>query len=79
MSTLVSGLVAPLATALFGNIFGKKEQPKPATPQPVAQVRPNQTAANALLQRKGSKTNQKTGMGGAEAASPPAGKTKLGS
>lgn len=78
MSTLVSGLVAPLATALFGNLFGKKA-PKPATPPPVAQVRPNQTAANALLQRKGSKTNQKTGMGGAEAASPPAGKNKLGS
>lgn len=72
------GLLGTLISPLFSVLFGKQEAPKPQVQQPVAQVRPNQDAANALLLRRGSKANQKTGMGGAEAASPPAGKTKLG-
>ena len=74
MGALVGGLVAPL----IGSIFSKKPKPQPQpVPQPVAQVRPNVGVADALARRRGSRANQKTGSGGAEASS--SGKTTLGS
>jgi hypothetical protein len=74
MGSLVGAFVSPLLSLAFG----KKPKPAPQpVPQPVAQVRPNGGVADALARRRGSRANQKTGSGGAEAGG--GGKTTLGS
>lgn len=72
---LLTALVSPVVSLLGGNLFGSK--PKSQAPQPVAQMRPPSSAAEALQLRRGSRANSKTGAGGAEAGGD-GGKTKLG-
>lgn len=74
--SLVGGLVAGLVGAVAGKALAPKPQVQPAAmvPRPV-QVRTNSAASDALLSRKGSRANQRTGPRGAEA---PGGKSKLG-
>lgn len=66
-------LISPVL-ALTG-LFKSKPKPQPA-PLPPVQIRSNSAAADVLANRRGSRANQRTGPGGAEAAS--GGKTKLG-
>ncbi len=77
----LAGALPLLVGGLVGSLASKALAPKaaaaPAVNVPrVAQVRTNTAASDALLSRRGSRANQRTGPRGAEAATGT--KSKLG-
>lgn len=61
---LVGGLVGGAASA----IMGKKSAPKQAAPVPTARAQTQSVVTDALMRRRGSLGNRRTGASGAESS-----------
>lgn len=67
MTGVAKFLLSPI-TAVASAFIKKPKAPKPMLPLPTATPRANSAVSDALLNRRGSAANQRTGRGGAESS-----------
>jgi hypothetical protein len=64
--SIIGKILSPVGSLIAGALIKKPKAPKAPLPLPTATPRANSTVSDALLARRGSAANMRTGRGGAE-------------